>query len=71
MVDIDALVAEAGGNKIHDTRGYGSYHNGVQFSQEALANFVELIATDVIDRAERYGLGCDAVEELKEQFGVE
>lgn len=33
--------------------------------------FAELIVVDVINKAERYGLGCDAVEELKEQFGVE
>ena len=33
--------------------------------------FAELIAADVINKAERYGLGCDAVEQLKEHFGVE
>ena len=33
--------------------------------------FAELIVADVINKAERYGLGCDAVEQLKEDFGVE
>ena len=35
-----------------------------------LKKFAELIATDVINKAERYGLGCDAIEQLKEDFGV-
>lgn len=34
-------------------------------------NFAELIVLECIDKAERYGLGCDAVEQLKEDFGVE
>jgi len=33
--------------------------------------FAELIAKECISKAERYGLGCDAVEQLKEDFGVE
>jgi hypothetical protein len=33
--------------------------------------FAELIAAGVINKAERYGLGCDAIEQLKEDFGVE
>ena len=32
--------------------------------------FAELIVRECIDKAERYGLGCDAVEQLKEDFGV-
>lgn len=33
--------------------------------------FAKMLAEDIIDRAERYGLGCDAVEELKEVYGIE
>jgi hypothetical protein len=33
--------------------------------------FAELIVRECIDRAERYGLGSDAVEQMKEDFGVE
>ena len=33
--------------------------------------FAELIVRECIDKAERYGLGCDAVEQLKEHLGVE
>ena len=33
--------------------------------------FAELIAAAVISKAEDYGLGSDAVEQLKEDFGVE
>jgi hypothetical protein len=32
--------------------------------------FAELIVRECIDKAERYGLGSDAVEQLKEDFGV-
>jgi len=39
--------------------------------EDAIEKFAELIIVDVINRAERYGLGCDAVEQLKEDFGVE
>ena len=39
--------------------------------EDAIEKFAELIAADVINKAERYGLGCDAVEQLKEHFGVE
>jgi hypothetical protein len=38
--------------------------------QKFAERFAELIIVDVINRAERYGLGCDAVEQLKEDFGV-
>ena len=33
--------------------------------------FAELIVRECISKAEDYGLGCDAVEQLKEHFGVE
>ena len=31
----------------------------------------ELIVRECVDKAERYGLGSDAVEQMKEDFGVE
>jgi hypothetical protein len=47
-----------------------SYNNsdGWLFDKE---KFAELIVRECIDRAERYGLGSDAVEQMKEDFGVE
>jgi hypothetical protein len=36
-----------------------------------MEKFAELIVRECIDKADRYGLGCDAVEQLKEDFGVE
>lgn len=38
---------------------------------EDFEKFAELIAAEVINKAEDYGLGTDAVEHLKEYFGVE
>lgn len=38
---------------------------------EAFEQFSELIIRELIDEAESYGLGVDAVEELKKDFGVE
>ena len=32
--------------------------------------FVELIVRECISKAEDYGLGCDAVEQMKQHFGV-
>lgn len=32
---------------------------------------VDFIIRECIDEAERWGLGCDAVEQMKEDFGVE
>ena len=39
--------------------------------QEHLEKFAELIVRECVDKAERYGLGSDAVEQMKEDFGVE
>jgi hypothetical protein len=36
-----------------------------------LEKFAELILRECISKAEDYGLGCDAVEQLKADFGVE
>ena len=36
-----------------------------------IEKFAELIVQQCINRAERYGLGCDAVEQLNRYFGVE
>ena len=40
----------------------------VYFDKE---KFAELIVQECINKAEQYGLGCDAVEQMKEDFGVE
>lgn len=48
--------------------GSGMFEN-TQYPE--LEKFAELIVKECIDKAERYGLGCDAVEQLKEHFGVE
>ena len=45
--------------------------NSVLHNAEFLEEFAELIVRECIDKADRYGLGCDAVEQLKEDFGVE
>jgi glutamine amidotransferase-like uncharacterized protein len=36
-----------------------------------IEKFAELILRECISKAEDYGLGCDAVEQLKADFGVE
>ena len=46
----------------------GSVHEGKSVDLE---KFAELIVLECIDKAERYGLGSDAVEQMKEDFGVE
>jgi len=52
-----------------------AYPSGQNNSWETQVNFMEkfaeLIVRECIDKADRYGLGCDAVEQLKEDFGVE
>jgi hypothetical protein len=44
----------------------GDKHIDADFCEK----FAELIVRECIDKADRYGLGCDAVEQLKEDFGV-
>lgn len=38
---------------------------------DAIEKFAQLIVRECIDKAEDYGLGSDAVEQLKEHFEVE
>ena len=45
----------------------GDKHIDADFCEK----FAELIVRECISKAEDYGLGCDAVEQLKEHFGVE
>ena len=40
-------------------------------SVDPLEKFAEAIVKECISKAEDYGLGSDAVEQLKEHFGVE
>jgi len=40
-------------------------------SEKFEEKFAELIVRECVDKAERYGLGSDAVEQMKEDFGVE
>lgn len=42
-----------------------------EFDEDELKEYTKLIVWECISKAERYGLGCDAVEQLKEDFGVE
>jgi hypothetical protein len=42
-----------------------------EFSDILEQKFAELILRECISKAEDYGLGCDAVEQLKADFGVE
>jgi hypothetical protein len=44
---------------------------GIAITYDELGKLAELIVKECIDRAERYGLGSDAVEQMKEDFGVE
>ena len=44
---------------------------GGEFHPAYTEKFAELIVRECIDKAERYGLGSDAVEQMKEDFGVE
>jgi ribose 5-phosphate isomerase RpiB len=63
---IKELAEQAGFQYIKDEGiGWAGNHNS------SLPKFAELIAAEVISKAEDYGLGCDAVEQLKEDFGVE
>ena len=63
---IKELAEQAGFQYIKDEGiGWAGNHNA------SLPKFAELIAAEVISKAEDYGLGCDAVEQLKEDFGVE
>jgi hypothetical protein len=42
-----------------------------EYSRLNEEKFAELIVRECVDKAERYGLGSDAVEQMKEDFGVE
>ena len=58
-IPYEASVVEPGHIAIHKQKVWDRYL------------FAELIVRECINRAERYGLSCDAVEQLKEDFGVE
>lgn len=47
------------------------WYNIGPVQRATLEEFAELVAAEVISKAEDYGLGNDAVEHLKECFGVE
>jgi len=68
---IKELVKQAGLNI--DGYGYpiwGCLH-GEDEKKEFLEKFTELIVQECISKAEDYGLSVDAVEQLKEDFGVD
>jgi hypothetical protein len=58
---IDKLLVKAGAY-------FGG--EGVDYSNFDPKKFAELIVRECVDKAERYGLGSDAVEQMKEDFGV-
>ena len=63
---IKELAEQAGFQYIKDEGiGWAGNHNA------SVPKFAELIAAEVISKAEDYGLGWDAIEQLKEDFGVE
>lgn len=47
------------------------WYNIGPVQRATLEEFAGLVAAEVINKAEDYGLGTDAVEHLKECFGVE
>ena len=61
----DHLIDEMG-DVVSEDGGLNS-----DFIHAFVQRFAELIVAEVISKAEDYGLGCDAVEQLKEDFGVE
>lgn len=63
---IQELWSQSGGHY-----NSGNQNNWPEYTITDPEKFAELIVLECIDKAERYGLGCDAVEQLKEDFGVE
>jgi len=67
---IRELALEAG-KYADETQPRGSYTRDGMWLYAYNEKFAELIVLECIDKAERYGLGSDAVEQMKEDFGVE
>jgi hypothetical protein len=64
-------IEDLKGKALDQAVPYTWHHlNQVQID-DVLNKFAELIVQQCIDKAERYGLGSDAVEQMKEDFGVE
>lgn len=72
MIDIRNLAIDGG---IYDCLcdPYDKFKTGDPYGSVMwdLERFASKVAAEVIGKAERYGLGCDAVEQLKEDFGVD
>ena len=59
---IDELMIQAGYHL------YADWDGMIHFDPK---KFAELIVRECISKAEDYGLGVDAVEQMKEDFGVD
>jgi len=64
-------IEDLKGKALDQAVPYTWHHlNHVQID-DVMNKLAELIVRECIDKAERYGLGSDAVEQMKEDFGVE
>ena len=69
MNNIDELFRQCGAMKIQDTRGYGDFHGGYQFTQEGIDMFAELIVRECAGIALRED--HDPSDCILKHFGVE
>ncbi len=73
---IEELIKQAGGMEILDTRGFGSLHEGTQFTKEGMELFAKLLIQECIEIAHNPGNSDDPVwsytiaNEIKSHFGV-
>ena len=67
-------LAEEAGFIFWGNESYGPGPGHIDWASdydEEFKKFAELLVLECISKAEDYGLGCDAIEQLKEDFGVE
>jgi hypothetical protein len=69
MKNIDELFRQCGAMEIQDTRGYGDFHGGYQFTKEGIEKFAELIVRECAGIALRED--HDPFECIMNHFGIE
>lgn len=79
-ISVENLAQQAGGMQIQDTRGWGDYHGGYQFTRESAEQFAKLIAEQCVQVLQQRFMGDlnredmevrRCIEDLKRHFGVE
>jgi hypothetical protein len=78
-ISVEELAKSVGAMNIQDTRGWGDFHNGFQFTRESTEQFVKLIAEECVivlqgrfmgdlNREDMEVRRC--IEAVKDHFGI-